>query len=147
MLTPYSAIPILYLSPAGKDPTTLVIKLPKAANAPTIIDFKNQPGFWMARCPAGTAATNIQVQCQLSGTAALVAADLHLPSAGTDVLAVAFDSYRADKEFLLDAMVEVVPVQSPSPKIYEQKPQWTQFAFQWDGADDSVLILRKVVIR
>lgn len=124
---------------------TLRIVLPAAAAAPTVIDFKAFTGTWIARVPGGTSANSVQVLAQLSGSAAPAAADLNLPAAGTSISAVRkFDSFPADREFTIDVDFERIPPQSPTAKLTDPQPQWTQYAFQWDGAAASELILRRV---
>lgn len=142
-------IPALYEaikhSPAQIQPAVLRIVLPKASDTPTVIDFKAMTGTWIARVPGGTSANSVQVKAQLSGAAAPAAADMNLPSAGTAITATKpVDSFRADQEFTIDVDFERVPVQSPTAKLTDPQPQWTQYAFQWDGGAASELILRRV---
>ncbi len=145
-LTPGSYLAVR-ACPTGQDQVSMTIILPKSANAPTVIDFKNMVGAWLAWCPAATAADTISVLCQQSGATPPIAADLNLPAPGTAAAAIAFDAFRGDEMILIDAADERVPVQLVSNKIYEQKPQWTQFAFQWNGGADSYLVLRRVGLR
>ena len=125
--------------------TTLRIVLPTAAAAPTVIDFKALTGTWIARVPGGTSANSVQVLIQLSGSAAPAAGDLNLPAAGTTIAASRqFDSFPADREFTIDVDFERIPLQSPTAKLTDPQPQWTQVAFQWNGGATGELILRRV---
>lgn len=142
-------IPALYEaikhSPAQVQPLTLRIVLPTAASAPTVIDFKAMTGTWIARVPGGTSANSVQVMAQLSGSSAPSAGAMNLPAAGTAMTATAaIDSFPADKEFTIDVDFERIAVQSPTSKLTDPQPQWTQYAFQWNGGATSELILRRV---
>lgn len=143
--TLYEAIkhsPIQYGEPGA---TVLRLVLPTAASAPTVVDFARMPGTWIARVPGGTSANSVQVKVQLSGATAPVAGDLNLPAAGTSAAAVApIDSVPADKEFTVDVDFERILPRSPTALLTDPKPQWTQYAFQWNGGAAGELILRKV---
>lgn len=145
MLLPGSILP-LRAPVAGHDQQSLIVVLPKASNAPTVIDFKDRVGAWVAWCPGATSADAISVLCMLSGKAAPAAADLNLPTPAASYKAVSFDIFRGDELILLDAAVERVAPQPVQSKYSDPKPQWTQFAFQWNGAADSYLVLRRVTL-
>lgn len=145
-LTPSSYSAVRH-SPTGQGQTTMVIALPSAAGAPTVIDFRSFVGAWLCWCPEATAADTVQVRCQMAGDAVPTAASMNLPAPAGTYQAVDLDVFRGDEQFLLDVQVERVQVQSPSTKIVPQLPQWTQFAFQWSGAADSYLVMRRVGLR
>lgn len=114
-------------APVGRVNHTVVLDLPNSGSAPTVKDFASLRGVWRAHCPDGNPQYVVTVKAYRSAdTTVPVAADLNLPAAGSDSPITAV---RSDEDFFLDAT---------------QGDEFVRFAFQWNGAGASTLILTRV---